>query len=101
MSQTVTQSERDPEEEARRRAPESESALIQRQQEAYELSRRYTQVVSTEVKSYFALFSVSIVLIMAAMVTFGATWLFAPVYVSIVIVYVSGALYLFKKLWTY
>jgi hypothetical protein len=101
MSQNISQSEEDPEKRIPSQGRESETALIQRKQAAYELSRGYTQVITSEVRIYFALATLVVVLLMAATVAVGATWLFPPVYVGMVITYIAGALYLFKKLWTF
>jgi hypothetical protein len=73
---------------------------MQKQQEAYDQSQMYRQLISGEAQLYFFIGTLFVTVLMAATVLLGATWIFAPLYVGVAVAYITGALYLFKKLWT-
>jgi hypothetical protein len=99
MSQTATQSE-DRKERTPTRGQNTEAASNQRRQAAYDRSQGYRQVISSDAQIYFILATVMVILLLVGVISVGAYWVFPPIYVGVVISYISGALYLFKKLWT-
>ncbi len=101
MAQSVSEPEETPERKAAPHSPDYERRVVEQRQETYDRSQGYGQVISSEMRIYFALATVIVILLMAEVVATDATWLFAPVYVGIAVTYIAGALYLFKKLFTH
>ena len=51
--------------------------------------------------TFIPLTMVFIILLMTAVASLGAASIFVPLFVGVVVTYVAGSLYLFKKLMTY
>jgi hypothetical protein len=76
----------------------------QREQQYPSSSRQYHQyshVIPGELHIFIPLTMVFIILLITAVASLGAASIFVPLFVGVVVTYVAGSLYLFKKLMTY
>ena len=64
-------------------------------------SGQYRHVIPSELHIFIPVTMVFILLLMTAVASLGAISIFVPLFVGVVIAYVFGSLYLFKKLMTY
>lgn len=97
MSQTL-----ETEEDRKRRLPsqdpDTEQIATERQEQAYIQSMGYKQVFPDDMKAYFLFVTVCDLFLIAAITAEGATWVFAPVFLGVILTYIFGAFYSLKKL---
>jgi ABC-type xylose transport system permease subunit len=80
------------EEEAQRRGQVAQTTQVPRTE---------APAIPPEMKVAYTIVTIAVLLIISVVILTGSTWAFAFIYVPTAIVYIAGALYLFKRLMEY